>query len=336
MVSTGERSDACSGPLPWACRAILACAVGSMACVMLVLAATILFAWFVHLRRLPDWLVNLLGVLVGLGALILLWRMMAVLSRRRYRFSLRSAMILTATLAVALSILGNQLRFAAREHRAHQALWKDGSCAIYYLSADEDSDWFIWLISRFGHDPFAKVTEVRVRTDLGLRTILDHQAEFADLEVLRFGAGVTDQGLDRVLELNRISNLKLVDFRRSPLTNTGLKRLSHCRDLSSALAFSGCNGVTDAGLAHLVEMPLEGLCFNSTAFSDAGLVHVGRMHHLRWLNVNRVPITDAGLEHLRSLAGLRRLVIYRTKVTKNGIGRLQRALPQCKILSDVN
>jgi hypothetical protein len=341
MVSMGDRSDAPSDPLPLVYRATLAFAVGSLALVVLVLAAVVLFAWFVHFRWLPDWLVNLLGVVLALGIPFVVWRTMRFLSRRRYRFSLRSTMILTATLAVALSILGHQLRFAAREHRALQALWKDGSGAQYHLKSYEDSAWFCWLIKRFGHDPFARVTEVRVRTDVGVQTVLDHQAEFADLEVLKFGAGVTDQGLERVSEFNRFSNLQIVDFRQSPLTDAGIEQISHWTNLP-ALGLYGCNRVTDAGLAHLVDMPaLEEMAFISeggadTTLTDAGLAHVGRMHHLRTLFVHGLPITDAGLEHLRPLAGLRRLRIYRTKVTKQGIARLQQALPQCEILSDVN
>jgi hypothetical protein len=335
MVSTGERSEAPSDPLPLVYRATLAFAVGSLAFVVLMLAAVILFAWFVHLRWLPDWLVNLLGLLIALGALFLVWRTIRFLSRRRYRFSLRSAMILIATLAVALSVLGNQLHFAAREHRALQALWKDGSGAQYYLESHEDSAWFCWLIKRFGHDPFAKVAEIRVRTDAGVQTILDHQAEFTDLEVVRFGAGVTDQSLKRIGEFNSFRSLRFADFDGGPMTDAGMKDLRDWTNLPE-VCFSRCNCVTDAGLAHLVEMPaLEGLCMLSTTFTDAGLVHVGKMHRLEWLAISRVPITDAGLEHLKPLANLQRLSIYRTRVTQRGIDQLQQALPHCEILSDV-
>jgi hypothetical protein len=198
----------------------------------------------------------------------------------------------------------------------------------------EDSAWFRWLIKQFGHDPFAKVAEIRVRTDVGVRAILDHQAEFPDLEVVRFGAGVTDQSLKRIGEFNGFPNVRFADFDGGPMTDAGMEDLSDWTNLPE-VCFSRCNCVTDAGLAHLVEMPaLEGLSMLSSTFTDAGLVHVGKMHRLERVAIIRVPITDAGLEHLRQLACLRKLGIYGTKVTRHGIDQLQRALPQCEILSD--
>jgi hypothetical protein len=341
MVAAGERVDASSDPLPFVYRAIFGLAVAVLVFAVLALPAAVLLTWFMHFRRLPDWVINVLAVVVASGVFFSVWRTTRFFARHRYRFSLRLVMILTATLAVGLSVFVHQLRLAERKHNAVQALWEDGSGAEYYLRSSEDSVWFCWLIERFGHDAFAKVTEVSVRTDRGVHTILDHQAEFTDLEVVRFGAGVTDQGLRHVGEFNRLSNLRFADFRESPLTDAGIKQLGHWTNLPG-LGLYGCNRVTDAGLAHLAEMPaLEELAFISegmanTTLTDAGLVHVGRMRNLKRLFILGLPITDAGLDHLEGLESLRVLRVYRTQITKRGIERLQQELPQCEILSDVN
>ena len=44
-------------------------------------------------------------------------------------------------------------------------------------------------------------------------------------------------------------------------------------------------------------------------------------------------IGDAGLEHLRGLTSLTAIRVNETQVTEEGIKKLQRALPNCKILT---
>jgi hypothetical protein len=339
-MATGERADASFDPLPVVYRLTFGLAVAILSFAVLALPPAVLFTWLVHFRRLPNWLLNVVGVAIALGVLFSVWRTTRFLSRRRYRFSLRLAMILTAALAVGLSILAHQLRLAQREHSAIEALWEDGSSAEYHLKSSEDSAWFCWLIHLFGHDPFVKVTEVTVRSDRGVHTILDRQAEFTDLEVVSFGKGVTDQGLQRVGEFNHFCHLRFADFRESALTDAGIKQITHWTNLPG-LGLYGCNRITDAGLSQLVEMPaLEEIVFISegganTTLTDAGLAHVGRMRDLNRLFILRLPITDTGLDHLKGLEKLRVLSVYRTQITKRGIERLQRELPQCRILSDV-
>jgi hypothetical protein len=160
------------------------------------------------------------------------------------------------------------------------------------------------------------------------------------LEVVRFGTGVSDQGLQRAREFNRFSKLQFADFRESSLTDAGIKQLSSWTNLST-LGLYGCNRITDAGLAQLAEMPaLESIVFISegnatTTITDAGLVHVGKMNHLNGLFILGLPITDTGLDYLKGIDDLRVLRVYRTQVTKRGIEELQRALPRCEIFSDV-
>ena len=44
-------------------------------------------------------------------------------------------------------------------------------------------------------------------------------------------------------------------------------------------------------------------------------------------------ITNAGLEHLKGLTELQDLLIHCTKTTNTGIAKLQKALPNCKIVT---
>ena len=56
--------------------------------------------------------------------------------------------------------------------------------------------------------------------------------------------------------------------------------------------------------------------------------------NLRRLELGGTHITNADLEHLKSLENLEYLNIHSTKVTAEGVASLQRALPNCEILSD--
>ena len=117
MEAAGERADASSGPLPFVYRATFGLVVAVLAFAVLALPSLILFAWFIHFRRLPDWVVNVLGAVVGLGVFFCAWRTTRFFAGRRYRFSLRLVMILTTMLAVSLSVFVHQLRLAERKHR---------------------------------------------------------------------------------------------------------------------------------------------------------------------------------------------------------------------------
>ena len=92
-------------------------------------------------------------------------------------------------------------------------------------------------------------------------------------------------------------------------------------------------GITDAGLAHLEEMPgLRKLYIQHCQVSDAGLVHVKKLTKLKSLYFSGTNITDAGLEHLQEMGNLEMLVLLDTKrITGEGIADLKKALPKCKI-----
>jgi len=51
------------------------------------------------------------------------------------------------------------------------------------------------------------------------------------------------------------------------------------------------------------------------------------------LDLKGTRATDAGLKHLAGLGKLKELDLTGTQVTADGVGRLQKALPKCKIYS---
>jgi hypothetical protein len=108
------------------------------------------------------------------------------------------------------------------------------------------------------------------------------------------------------------------------------------------LFFTSCPRLTDAGLAHLADMPnVERLGLveegGGMVITDAGLAHVARMKQLKSLLIIGMPrITDAGLAHLHTLSNLETFILHRTGVTPAGLQDLMHALPDCRIITEVN
>ena len=324
-------------PLSWRHRAVLALFVAVVAVPLIASTVGILLLWLVHLWNLPLWILVVAGLVLTAAAAFAFWRVITFLARRRYQFSLRAILIAIAASALLLGALTHRLQKAWRQERAILRVAEHGGHDEYLFSTGGERR----LQTLLGHDPFAEVTEMAVGGDLTLPALLEHREEFANLEYVSFGRGVTDAGLKRAGELNGFPKLRLAEFIDTPLTDEGMQHLgkwTHVRELF----FNRCGNVTDAGLAHLENLPnLHGLTLlaegsGKMPITDAGLVHVGRLSQLRRLELIGVPITDAGLVHLESLTSLETLVIWRTKVTDKGLHELYGKLPDCCITSDNN
>ncbi len=91
--------------------------------------------------------------------------------------------------------------------------------------------------------------------------------------------------------------------------------------------------ITDAELANLTGLTnLERLRLATTQITDAGLVNLKGLTKLEVLWLDRTQVTDAGLVHLKGLTGLKELDLRDTQVTDEGVKKLQKALPNCKIV----
>lgn len=345
--------------LPLVYHAIWSLVFGSMLLVTLGFASAVGFLWLVHFRRLPTWMVSAGGLLLGLGSLLAWWRSMRFLARRRYQFSLRAAILAITVLALMLGLAGNRAKFAIRQRKAILALWQHGDYLNYNLDV-RDSAWFRGLIKQFGFAPFGTSATIDIMNNATLDVVLTHREEFADVQNVLFCSGISDQGLERVAELNSFTRLQTVNFLSTSMTDASVKRLAGWTNVRSIM-LNSCPTITDAGLAPLATLPkLEHLFLvregaGTMLLTDAGLIHVGKMEQLRTLTLSGLPFTDAGLAHLRDLKRLERLSIgeasvtdaglehlkvltrlealhlRRTRVTDEGVKRLQESLPDCKI-----
>ncbi|MCH8922807.1 MAG: hypothetical protein IIA67_06625 [Planctomycetes bacterium] len=122
------------------------------------------------------------------------------------------------------------------------------------------------------------------------------------------GRGLTDQGLQHVAALKNVASLNL---RNTKISSAGLVHLN--------------------GLEKLRWLHLE-----RTAIGDAGIEHLAGLPNLEYLNLYGTKITDKALEQLAGCQNLRRLFVWQTDVTDVGVARLEKTLPDLKIVRGVD
>ena len=161
---------------------------------------------------------------------------------------------------------------------------------------------------------------------------LEHLRGLTQLQCLELaGANVTDAGLENLKGLTQLSGLELDDTK---VTDAGLVHLKGMTKLWQ-LHLEGTQ-VTGTGLEHLKGLAqLSSLYLSDTQVTDAGLEYVRGLPHLVTLRLLGTQITDAGLERLTGLSGLRSVSLINTKVTRRGSEKLQRALPDCVVMTDM-
>lgn len=146
-----------------------------------------------------------------------------------------------------------------------------------------------------------------------------------------YGTIDTESGMVHLQDLDSLTVLVLNG------TRIGDDELRHIAGLSNLrkLALNG-TAVTDAGLAHLSGLAkLETLNLNDTQIGDAGLQHVTGLVNLRGINLFNTQVTDGGLVHLSELTKLEWVWLNHTQVTAEGVAKLQQALPDTRIFTDL-
>ena len=118
------------------------------------------------------------------------------------------------------------------------------------------------------------------------------------------------------------------------VTDAGLARLEGLPDLDT-LNLGGAK-IDGSGLAHLRESrSLKWLSLECTHVDDAGLLPLAAFPDLTYLNLLSTPVTDASVDVLVKLPRLEMVVVSGTKMTEAGGEKLRKALPSCRVVTEV-
>lgn len=160
------------------------------------------------------------------------------------------------------------------------------------------------LSSRAGADEFTDAVAAVARIGGSVRL----RGEEWEVDFHLRGRGLTDKGLVHVAALKKVAWLNL--------SNTK---------------------ITSAGLLHLKGLKkLRWLHLEKTEVRDNGIEHLAGLTNLEYLNLYATNITDKALEQLKGCKNLKRLYIWQTKVTDAGVARLEKTLPELKIVRGVD
>jgi hypothetical protein len=96
------------------------------------------------------------------------------------------------------------------------------------------------------------------------------------------------------------------------------------------------NDIRGTGLPHLAgQSELIDLSLSHPNLIELAAENLAELKRLKRLSLAGSSLTDAGIKPLANLTNLESLDLRRTKVTATGIDELKKALPNCKIETDV-
>lgn len=245
----------------------------------------------------------------------------------RFRFSIRSGMLLVLACAAVLGLAKWKISRTNMNRKVFTKVWKSHGFAAYdYQWADGEALPFarpsgpVWLRKYLGDDFFH---ELRI-VSLGGSTV--HDLSILDpldrLDELSLALGTfTDSDLVHLEGLRQLRRLRLD---KNPITDDGLTHLRGLTNLRQL--YLNQTNITDAGLDHLRNLKnLEELTLNKTAVTGPGLEQLTGLPNLRKIFLLDLPLTNAGLKHLGRLSRLEEIHVgTRTKTTPEGLAHLTR------------
>jgi len=240
--------------------------------------------------------------------------------RQWLQFSLRTLFVVVTVFCIWLGVITKK----AREQRlAVEAIRAWGGSVFY----EHES-----LAARGGGRAAAGVRRSDTPGPEWLRRLIGDEYFFTVARVVGIGSTVDDAGLEAI---GRLTDVQELNLNYTDVTDAGLEHLNGLTNLKKL--YLNDPKITNAGLVHMKALTqLDTLHLNNTQVTDAGLEHLKGMTDLNVLSISDTKVTDAGLEHLTGFAGLRYLNISYTQVTGEGVNKLEQALPNCRIIRQVD
>ncbi len=195
--------------------------------------------------------------------LVLVWFAIALVFRRRIKFSLPSLLVIVIVVALPCIWMAVEMRAAKRQEEAVTAIhWLE---VIYDHEVNKSGQIVggrpkepIWLRNLLGDDFFTDV--------VGVFSFYEVSPSFRSRRI-----PIADEGLNHIVGLSHLHWMYLTH-----------------------------SEITDEGLAYLIQWhELDDLKLAKTEISDAGLHHLEGLTHLRFLNLTDTKVTNAGVAKLQ-------------------------------------
>ncbi len=162
------------------------------------------------------------------------------------------------------------------------------------------------------------VADTQVTID-GIVSLLDAHHELRSVDVSNLG--LTDEDLERLLELRYSRNFVKFSLRSNPVSMWGVMRLKHAPDGVESLDLADCQFNADS-LYLLAGRQFIELTLDGTPLTDTTLASVLPKSMVRQLSFDRTQVTDAILPHIAMAGGITGLKLGESQITEAGLARV--------------
>lgn len=280
------------------------------------------FGWpfyYRHVRWSPgqeQWMVTIdLPVLLFLASILPLvwcgwqvktaWRSTGT-TRSRFRFSIRTVLLLFFALGALLS-----LRQYSRAQSKLAEHWEARGARLDWDCTDTPQSSVIWLI--FGDNQYDDVNGVSFERDSISAVDVDSLQTYPHLIWLTFtDCTISDEAMQRIANLSRLRALRIVRSTVSP------QRIEACAQLPRLTSLT-LNEIDVSAVDLSKFTSIEQLEVRTPTLRDSQLTQIARISALTSLTIENADMTDAGLAELSQLESLYSLTIHDSPITGTGL-----------------
>ncbi len=244
--------------------------------------------------------------------------------RRRFQFSLKTLLLLTALFGCGLGPIVYQRHLAQQQQRIKAELEDH---RIRLVGGEEQSQRPGWLKAILGDDSAGLDSFIHVYANTGPGAVQSRQPAIDKLNQLP--RAMTLEFPDKQINDEELShyqwltNVEGVHLDQSLITGDGLKYLRGYKNLQ--MVGLGATQIGDNDLKEIVQQhpKLKTLWLYNTRITDSGLPELRPLANLFWLNVGNTRVTDIGMKEIQEFQNLELLDIGNTSVTDAGLRELR-------------
>jgi hypothetical protein len=231
---------------------------------------------------------------------------LSIMRRFASKFSIKTLLLVVASLAIAIGWVAPMWRASIREQRILTRIGRVGTV----------KGW-----GRYGRDH-----RLPYSLTLAPNLTMPRSSDLIALQNINrlklVGRQANDEWLSR-LKTEHVKQLRFLDLSCTSITDSGLGRLPQIPNLKSLDLNS--SSISNVGMEMCKHMPnLESLFLDDTSVDDVGIeAIVESFPNLRTLSISGTKVTDNGLDTLTKLRFLGAVGAYNTAVTAEGAERLE-------------